>query len=101
MATVAPASAITVPPSSAPVISPAAALPAPPAAASIGITETSSRKLVREANSATTVSAGGLPTRRDLPGDWVPAAGCACVKVLIPTTVGSSRLTGKVRFHGD
>src|ERR1700759_1897202 len=99
MANVAAASATTVPPSKVPVISPAAALLAPPAAASIGITETSSRKLVREANSARKVTANGPPTRRGGRGAWAAALGAVCVKLLMATTLGAKRPPGKVRFQ--
>jgi hypothetical protein len=79
------------------VISPAAELPAPAADASIGITESSRKKLVSEVNSARNVTANG--TLRSRGGTAVP--GCACVKVLIAMTLGLSRHPDKVRFHGD
>jgi hypothetical protein len=79
------------------VISPAPELSAPAAAASIGITDSSRKKLVSEVNSARNVTASG--TLRSRAGAAVP--GCACVKVLIARTVEASRHAGKVRFHGD
>ena len=78
-------------------ISPAAELPAPAAAASIGITDSSRKKLVSEVNSTRNVAASGTlrsPARTAVPG-------CARVKVLIASTVEASRHAGKVRFHGD
>ena len=78
-------------------ISPAAELPAPAAAASIGITDSSRKKLVSEVNSARKVAASGPLSSRA--GAAVP--GCACVKVLIARTLEASRHPGKVRFHGD
>ena len=78
-------------------IRPAAELPAPAAAASIGSTESSRKKLVSEVNSARKVSASG--TLRSRAG--TAAGGCACVKVLIASTLEASRPPGKVRFHGD
>jgi hypothetical protein len=80
-----------------PVISPAAELPAPTPAVSIGITDSSRKKLVSEVNSARNVTASG--TLRSRAGTAV--SGCACVKVLIARTVKASRHPGKVRFHGD
>ena len=59
MAAVAATSAATVPSSRDPVISPAPELPVPAAAASIGITDSSRKKLVREVNSARNVTASG------------------------------------------
>ena len=97
IAAAATASAATVPSSRDPVISPAAELPAPAAAASIGITDSSRKKLVSEVNSARNVAASG--TLRSRAGTAVP--GCACVKVLIARTLEASRHPGKVRFHGD
>ena len=91
------ASAVTVAASRDPVNSPAPELPAPAAAASIGITDSSRKKLVSDANSARNVAASG--TLRSRAAAAVP--GCACVKVLIAATVEASRHTGKVRFHGD
>src|SRR3984957_1296678 len=73
------ASAATVPNSRDPVISPAPELPAPPAAASIGITDSSRKKLVSEVNSARKVTASG--TLRSRAG--IAVSGCACVKALI------------------
>ncbi len=78
-------------------ISPAAELLAPAAAASIGITDSSRKKLVSEVNSARNVTASG--TLRSRAGPAV--SGGACVKVLIARTVEPSRHAGKVRFHGD
>ena len=78
-------------------ISPAVELPAPAAAASIGITDSSRKKLVSEVNSARNVTASG--TLRSRAGTAGP--GRACVMVLIARTVEASRHTGKVRFHGD
>jgi hypothetical protein len=61
------------------VISPAPELPAPAAAASIGITDSSRKKLVSEVNSARNVTASGtLRSRAE-----TAALGCACVKVLM------------------
>ena len=78
-------------------ISPAPELQAPAAAASIGMTDSSRKKLVSEVNSARNVTASG--TLRSRAGTAVP--GWACVKVLIARTVEPSRHAGKVRFHGD
>ena len=97
IAAAATTSAATVPSSRDPVISPAPELLAPAAAASIGITDSSRKKLVSEVNSARNVTASG--TLRSRAGTAVP--GCACVKVLIARTLGPSRHAGKVRFHGD
>jgi hypothetical protein len=79
------------------VISPAPELPRPAAAASIGITDSSRKKLVSEVNSARNVHASG--TLRSRAGAAVP--GCGCIKVLMKRTLGPSRHPGKVRFHGD
>jgi hypothetical protein len=97
IAAAATTSAATVPSSREPVISPAPELPAPAAAASIGITDSSRRKLVSEVNSARNVTASG--TLRSRTGTAV--AGCACVEVLIARTLKPRRHAGKVRFHGD
>ena len=73
-------SAMTVPSRRAPVISPAPVLPAPAAAASIGMTDSSRKKLSSDVNSARNVSASGAVTSRGRAGR-VP--GWACVRVLI------------------
>ena len=78
-------------------ISPAPELPVPAAAASIGITDSSRKKLVSEVNSARNVTASGTLRSRVL----TAVLGWACVKVLIARTVGASRHAGKGRFHGD
>ena len=78
-------------------ITPAAELLAPAAAASIGITDSSRKKLVSDVNSARNVMASGtLRSRAE-----IAAGGCAWVKVLIARTLEASRHAGKVRFHGD
>ncbi len=64
-------------------ISPAPELPAPAAAASIGITDSSRKKLVSEVNSARNVAASGALRSRA----GTAAVGCACVKVLITRTL--------------
>ena len=77
-------------------ISPAPELPVP-AAASIGITDSSRKKLVGEVNSARNVTASGTLKSRVL----TAVLGWACVKMLMASTLGASRHTGKGRFHGD
>ena len=74
------------PSSSDPVISPAPELLTPAAAASIGITDSSRKKLVSELNSARKVAARG--TLRSRGGTAV--RGCACVMVLIERTLRAS-----------
>ena len=64
-------------------ISPAPELLAPAAAASIGITDSSRKKLVSDVNSARNVTASGTLSSRA--GAAVP--GCACVEMLITCTV--------------
>src|ERR1700723_3268372 len=90
-------SAATVPSSRDPVISPAAELPAPAAATSIGITDSSRKKLVSEVNSARKVTASGRVRSRA----GTTVSGCDWVKVLIARTLEPSGHAGKVRFHGD
>ena len=60
-------------------ISPAPELPAPAAAASIGIADSSRKKLVSVVNSAANVAASGTLSSRA----GTAVSGCACVKVLI------------------
>ena len=79
-------------------ISPAPELLAPAAAASIGMTDSSRKKLVSELNSARNVAASGA-LRSRAAGTALP--GCVCVKVPIARTVGASLPAGKVQFYGD
>ena len=67
------------------------------AAASIGMTDSSRKKLVSDMNSARNVAASGALRSRA----GTAVSGCACVKVLITRTLEPSRHAGKVRFHGD
>ena len=75
-------------------ISPAPELPVPAAAASIGITDSSRKKLVSEVNSARNVTASGTLRSRVL----TAVLGWACVKVLIASTLGASRTLVRADF---
>ena len=102
IAAAAPASAATVPSSSDPVISPAPELPTPAAAASIGITDSSRKKLLSTQNSDRNTSASG-PLMIRPPGLPPPLPGpvSAWGTALMSATVEPKWSTDKVQFHGD